>query len=85
MNALLNVTEVKIAGHLLLWHFTGERGAECVEAGIQQLLQLCLYYPATNMLVLYSNSILVKIYSVLQLCKYVWITVITGFYITSQC
>lgn len=39
----------------------------------------CFSYPATSMLVLYNNFILVKTYSVLQLCKYVWKLTLLGF------
>lgn len=60
-----------------------ERVAESTEAGMQQLPWLCLQ-PAASPLV-YNYFVLVKIHSVLQLCKYMWNTDITRFYIASQC
>lgn len=59
-----------------------KRAAESVEALMQQLLWLC-FHLATNPLV--YNFVLVKIYAILRLCKYVWNIDIIRFYIASQC
>lgn len=39
----------------------------------QQLLWSCVHCPATSLFVSYDDFFLVKIFSVLQLCIYVWI------------
>lgn len=71
------------------WGVAG-RGVWRKEAGTWrllwwQLLWSCLHCPATDSSVLYNGFIPVKIYSLLQLCKYEWNTDIIRFWIASRC